>query len=155
MAARLFDVDVLPCLNAGDGHGGVPVVGRCNGDGIDLLQLEDLAKILVRCGCVAQCVFGLLGKLFQDGAIDIANMCNAGRLLVPLESGEMRIGPRVEADDGKVEAIVCAHDLAIAFGGGIKRQTRGSNSKRVEKLATSNQFASPFDRQQCRLSNLG
>jgi hypothetical protein len=142
-------------LHAGNGHGIVPVVGRGDGDGVDLLQLENLAKVLVRCRSVSQCLLGAVGKLVQDGAIHIANMGYPSRILIPLQSGEVRIGARVEADDGKVEAIVGAHDLAVAFGGRTNCQTCGSNSKRVEKLTSSNQFASPFERQQCRLSNSG
>ena len=99
-------------------------------------------------------LFGVVGKLLQDVAIDIANMGDARRFLVPLESSEVRIGSRVEPDDGKVEAIVGAHDLAVAFGSRTNRQTSGSNSKCVEKLTSSNQFASPFERQRWRLANL-
>ena len=45
VAAGLFDVDVLAGFDAGDGHGRVPVVGRGDGDGVDVFALEELAEV--------------------------------------------------------------------------------------------------------------
>ena len=52
VAARLLDVDMLAGLKSGDGHGRVPVVGRGDGDRIDVLGGEELAEVLI--GCLAE-----------------------------------------------------------------------------------------------------
>jgi hypothetical protein len=36
---RLFDVDVLAALHAGEGDGGVHEIGHADGDGVDILAL--------------------------------------------------------------------------------------------------------------------
>ena len=46
VAAGLFNVDVLARLQAGDGHGRMPVVGRGDGDGVYILEFQDLAEVL-------------------------------------------------------------------------------------------------------------
>ena len=48
VAARLLDVDVLAGLAGPDGHQGVPVVGRGDGDGVEVLVFEGLADVLDR-----------------------------------------------------------------------------------------------------------
>ena len=48
VGAGLLDVDVLAGLEAEDGHGGVPVVGRGDGDDVDVFGGEDLAEVLLR-----------------------------------------------------------------------------------------------------------
>ena len=54
MAAGLFDVDVLARLQAEDGHGRMPVVGRGDGDGVDVLASRTLRKSFSVVGRVAQ-----------------------------------------------------------------------------------------------------
>ena len=49
----------------------------------------------------------------------------------------------MNADHGKVEAIVGADNLAIALGGRSNRQTCRSDSKRINKFTSSYQFFSP------------
>ena len=50
VAAGLFNVDVLAGLEAEDRHGCVPVVGRGDGDGVDVFLLQDLAEVLIGFG---------------------------------------------------------------------------------------------------------
>ncbi len=47
VAAGFFNVDVLPGLKSEDGHRRMPVIGRGDGDGVDILALENLAKVLL------------------------------------------------------------------------------------------------------------
>ena len=49
----------------------------------------------------------------------------------------MSVGAPVEADDGKVQAIVGPQDLAIALGRASHGQARRPNRKRIEKLTSS------------------
>src|ERR1035437_1928291 len=53
VAAWLFNVDVLARLQGGDRQRGVQVVGSGDGDGVYVLLLEDLAKVLVAGGSIA------------------------------------------------------------------------------------------------------
>src|SRR5581483_5507755 len=45
LAGRLLAVDILAGLAGVDGHDGVPVVGRADGDGVYILTVEDVAVI--------------------------------------------------------------------------------------------------------------
>ena len=85
MAARLFDIHVLTCLHARNGHRRMPMIGRRNRDRVHVLQLQDAAKVLLRRRSIAH--FGLYraGKLAQDVAVHIANMRDACLILVRLE----------------------------------------------------------------------
>ena len=46
VAAGLFHVDILARLHGPDGHQGVPVVGRGDRDGVDVLAVEQAADVL-------------------------------------------------------------------------------------------------------------
>ena len=118
VAAGLLDVDVLAGLYAGDGHGGVPVVGRGDGDGVDIVGGEDLAEVLLGLWSVAQVFLGAVGVLLEDVALDITDVGDLCVFSVGLEGGEMGVGAAVEADDGEVDAVVGAEDAGVAAGGG-------------------------------------
>ena len=57
-------------------------------------------------------------------------------MLVRLQRGEVRITAAVQSDYGKVQALVGAENLAIAFGVGADCQPRRPHSKYIEKLTT-------------------
>src|SRR5207253_9216569 len=61
---------------------------------------------------------------------------DAGRVLVGVQRGEVRIGAAVEPEDRKVEAFVRAHDLAVTLGRGCNGQARRSHCKCVDKFPT-------------------
>ncbi len=155
VAAGLFNIDMLARLEAGDRHRGMPVVRGSDGDGVHILQLKDVAKILVNGGRGTHFALHIAGKLLHRIAIHIAYIGDPGCVLVCLESGKMSIGAAMKADHSKVEAIIGAEDLAIALGGRSDRQTRGSYCKGVEKFTSSNQFVSPFEQRKCGLSIFG
>src|SRR5262249_21949335 len=64
MADRLFHVDVLAGLQGPDGRQGVPVIGRGDGDDIDILVFDHSAQVLLEFGRHA---LGLLDEL--DGVL--------------------------------------------------------------------------------------
>jgi hypothetical protein len=74
-------------------------------------------------------------------------MGNARCVLVCLERSKVSIGARVEADHGKVDAIIGAENLTVAFSGRSESYSGGSNRQGVEKLTSCNQFISPSDQQ--------
>jgi hypothetical protein len=85
VAAWLFDVDMLACLNARDGHRRVPVVGRCDGDRIDFFQREEVAEVFLGCRGLAHLSLRVGGELLQDVALDVAHMRVARVRLVRLQ----------------------------------------------------------------------
>lgn len=106
VAAGLFDVDVLAGLQPVDGHGRVPVVGRGDGDGVDIFLVEDATEVFV---CRGRAAHGLLrvGGEFREGvAVDVADVSDMRSILIGLERGEMRIGAAVQADNREVESVV-------------------------------------------------
>ena len=76
-------------------------------------------------------------------------MRDAGSILVRLQAVEMRIASRMEADNGKVKAIVGAQNLSVAFGGGLNSKARRAYCKSIEKFTSCNQFVSPFKPAKC------
>ncbi len=71
VAARLFDVNVLAGLTGPDCCQRVPVIGCCDGYGIDILVFQQLANIDVGIDLLIA-VFERLGTLFQNISVHIA-----------------------------------------------------------------------------------
>ena len=138
VAGGLFDVDVLAGLEPEHGHGRVPVVGRGDGDGVDLSGLESVAKIAFGSGRVAERLPSFRGEFGQDRGIDVADIRDASRLAVGPQRREMRVAAAVEADHGKVQAIVGAQNPGVAFGRGGKRRTRHARGQPANKVPSRN-----------------
>ena len=133
VAAGLFDVDVLAGAEAIDGERRVPMVGRRDGDGVDVLGGEHLAEVFVGFGGIAQVALQTSGEALEDDAIDIADMRDAHVILVGFESGEMGVGAAVEADDREVDAVIGSEYLGIAFCCWSNGSSGCGNSEAVEK----------------------
>ncbi len=115
VATGLFYIDVLASLQSVDGHWGVPVIGRGDGDGVDVFLFENLAEVFAGCGRVAHRLLHGGGEFCEGVAVDVADVRDAGGVLICLERGEMRVGAAVKADDGEVEAVIGAEDLAVTL----------------------------------------
>ena len=139
-------IDVLARLQPGNGHRRVPMVGSGDGDGVYILLLENSAEILFRHRRLAHLLLHAVGELLEYVAVHIADMRDAGGAPVRLERREMSVGAPVQADDGKVQAIVGTEDLAIALGRRSHGQARRPNRKRIEKLTSSNHIHRPHRR---------
>src|ERR1039458_9746163 len=74
-------------------------------------------------------------------------MRDPGGILICLERRKMSIGAAIEADNCKVEAIIGAENLAIAFGGRCNRQSSSAGRKGVNKFTSSYHFVSPSTKQ--------
>ena len=136
VAAWLLDIHMLAGLEAGDGHRSMPVVRTGDADGVHILLLQNLAKILFRRGSRPHRLLGCGSKFLEDIAVYIADVRDAGALFVRLERREVRIAAAVESDHGKVQAPVRAENLAIASGVGADCQPRCSYRKCIDKLTT-------------------
>jgi hypothetical protein len=136
VAAGFFDVDVLAGLKTGDSHRSVPVIGRGDGDGVDIFLFKNFAEVFFGCGRLAHFLLHAVGEFVEDVAIDVAHVRDAGGAFVGFERGEVGVGAAVETDYGKVEAIVRADDTAVAFRGGTYGVSCGGGCKSVEKFTS-------------------
>ena len=66
----------------------------------------------------------------------------------------MSVSAAIQADDGKAEPLVRAHDLCIALGGRPDGQTCASHCERVEKFTSSNHVAPWSNCEPCVLRGL-
>ena len=120
----------------------MPVIGRGNGDGVNVFALENLAKILLRRRIVAHHFAGGRRKFGQDVALNVAYMGDVHRILIGLERRQVRVGATIQADYGEVEAFIGAHDLAVAFGGRTDRQPCRSHRKCVKEFTSGDHSVS-------------
>ena len=156
MAARLLHIDMLSGLQAGDGHGRMPVFGRGDGDDVHIPLLKNIAEVADHGRTVAEFLLGAVGVLLEDVGVHIDHMRDSRRLPVGAQRGEMRIGAAIEADDGKVETIVGTENLPITFRAGGNRQSSRSEDKCVNKIASSDHcFLRPFSGCPRPLGDLG
>ena len=71
----------------------MPMLGSGDGHSIHVLQLEYLPEVLVSYRGIAQLKLGIGGEFLQNIAVHVADMRDAGRVLVGLERGKVSIGP--------------------------------------------------------------
>src|SRR6202162_5893144 len=125
---------MLPGLKTGDGHRRVPVIGRGDGDGVDIFLLENFAEVFFGYGGFTHFVLNAGREFVEDVAIDIANVRDAGSAFVGLERGEVGVGAAVETDHSKVEAIIGTEDTGVAFCGGTYGVSCGGGCESIEKF---------------------
>src|SRR6266436_1415867 len=139
--ARLFDVDVFPGLAGPDGHERVPMIGRGDGDGVNVFVLKELANIDVRFWLWQTPLLDLAETLVRHVLIHIAQ---SGKLCSrdPRKPEDVIISAAAYSADGHPDAIICAEDLAIER----KRSCahRYCFSRRFKKFT-------PLDCHNCRL----
>ncbi len=135
---------MLAGLEAEHGHGRVPVVGRGDGDGVDFFRFEGVAEIAFGLGRVAEHLLRLGGEFGEDAGIDVADIGDAGGLAVGVQRGEMRVAAAVEAVDGKVQPVVGAENLRIAFCRGCKRRACDTGGQAIHKCAPGNHLRLQF-----------
>src|SRR5271163_2087093 len=119
----------------------MPVIGCGDSDRIYLFERQDLPEVLFSGGRFAHLLLRGVGELLENIAVYVADIRDPRRGLVRLKRRKMRIGPAIQADDRKVEAVVGSHDLGIALGGRADGQTRRSHRQCVEKLPPSNHIS--------------
>ena len=70
---RLFEIHVLAGLAGQDRRQGVPVVGRGDDDGVDVIAVEDLAEVLDDFRTLALLLFDVVGRLTGVAGVDVAD----------------------------------------------------------------------------------
>jgi hypothetical protein len=142
VATGFFDVDVLSGFDSGDGHGCMPVIGSGDGDGVDILTLENFAEIAFGVRRVAEFFLGFGAELVHEGALNVADRGDASGVPVRGKGGEMRIAAAVQSYDGEVETVVGSDDLRIAFRGSADGEAGRADGHGVQKFATSDHAVS-------------
>ena len=110
MRAGLFDVDVLAGLAGPDGHERVPMIGRGDGNGVDLFVLEQLAHIDVGFWPGQAHLFDFADALARNVFVDIAERGELG-LRDVREAADMIVAAAAHSADGHADAIVRAENL--------------------------------------------
>jgi len=93
-----LDVNILARLHGPDGSEGMPVIGRGDGDDVDVLVFEHLPDVGVSGDFDALLVLGI-HALAEDGVVHVAEggETDAG-ILQAAEGADVRAAPAVEAD---------------------------------------------------------
>jgi hypothetical protein len=127
-----FDVDVLARLAGPDRGEGVPVVGRGDGDGVDVFVLQRVAHVLVELRGLALRVGDELRTLFAHLRIDVAERDVLGVALHREEVFDVGAALAVEADGANADAVIGPDDGALSLHAGDD-DGRGTGA---EKLTT-------------------
>ena len=117
VAAWFFDVDIFTGLAAPDSHEGVPVVGRHDGDGVEILVLQRPAHILDagrRVIRLAGDIFTARGKQAAIGIDEVGDL----HILHAAESRQKAAAPAMDARHGNAHAVIGAHHTARGFRAG-------------------------------------
>jgi hypothetical protein len=104
-AHRLFEIDVLAGADGGDGRENMPVIGRSDEDGVNVLPGEQFAEVGIGGAGVVlvvlvDAVAGLVAVLFHD----IADGDDLGVLLVQ-EIAHVPLALRADADAADSDAV--------------------------------------------------
>src|ERR1035441_6718300 len=113
-------------------------------------KLENPAKVFVHQRGLAHLLPHTVSELFENIAVHIADVRDAGSASVRLERREMSIGAPIKTDNSKVEAIIGAEDLAITLCRSFHGQPRRAHCQCIEKL-TSRNHHSPQRARPCPL----
>src|SRR5215475_1021285 len=127
MRTGLFDINVLARLASPDAHQRVPVIRRCDRDGVNRLVFEQLPNVHVLYRLLARALFNLAAALLAHGVVHIAD---GGDLDVSHLGicADVRLALPVTADHGDTDhavrtAVVCldveAERGRSGGGGGI------------------------------------
>ena len=122
VTGRFFAVDVFARLHRPDRRQGVPVVGRGDGNGLDVGIGESLAHILILFGRLAVGILRQRGLcLFASRLVDVAQAGNAG-FGQPGIDVEVPGPAAAQTDDRHVDSIVGAPHAHRRRSGGSSHE---------------------------------
>ncbi len=112
MRTGLFDINVLARLASPDAHQRVPVIRRCDRDGVNRLVFEQLANVHVLFGPLASVLFNLAAALLEHGVVHVTyggdlDVCHPGICF------DVRIALPVDADHGDTDHAVRAAGVCL------------------------------------------
>ena len=112
VAAGFLDVDVFAGLASPDGDEGVPVVGRGDGDSVDVFVFQELADVGVGRDFVGIVFFQLGDSAADDVVVNVAESgdADAGNAA---EAADVGASASVDADDGDSDVFIGAEDFGV------------------------------------------
>src|ERR1700722_1220434 len=116
----------------------MPMVGSGNRDGVDILPLENRAKVFVRRRGLARLALHGVSELSENVAVHIRDMRDACSAQVRFERGEMGVPAPIQPNHSKVEAIIGAEDLAITLCRRSHGQPRCAHCKSIDEFTSRN-----------------
>src|SRR5262249_27382529 len=137
VAARFLDVDILARLAGPNGHQGVPVVGRGDGDGVEGFILQCLADVLDHLRVLAARASDLLESPTIGACVGVDEVGDLHAFHArarPLF--DVFATPAVQTGDADVDGVVGTEDAA----GGFRSRDRnggGGGQSAFQKRATS------------------
>ena len=112
VAARLLDIDVLAGGAGQDGRRGVPVVAGGDDQDVDVLVVEDPAKIGDGLGSAAVDLANAARRGLHPAAIDVADISDLD-VLQPLEGGGNAGAPAAGAHAADDDLLIGALDRGV------------------------------------------
>src|SRR5258708_24476115 len=116
----------------------MPMLGSGNRDCIHVFLFEYRAKVFLRHRGLAHFLLRAVGELFENIAVYIADMRDAGGAPVRLERREMSVGATIQANHGKVEAVIRSKDLTVALCRRSYCNGGRSHCEGIKKLTSCN-----------------
>jgi len=120
------------------------VVGAGDADGIHIFLLQDLAKILLLCGASPIACWVWAANLSIVLLSTSAHVRDKALSLLACSADKWAYPRLLSPITAKIQAIVGAENLSIAFGVGADRQPSCSHRERIEKLTTIDHSSPPF-----------
>ena len=127
---RFLDIDVLARLAGPDRRQRMPVIGRGDGDGIDLLVLQRLADVSVFLWCLALGSLDGFGAPLEHVGIDVAQGDIFRLIFHAQDVPDMGAALAIESDGTHPDAAVGAEHLARGHRAGDDHR-RGGFSKKL------------------------
>lgn len=112
VAAGFLDVDVFAGLASPDGDEGMPVVGRGDGDGVDVVVFQELADVVVDGDFGGVVFFQLVDSAADDVVVNVAESgdADAGNAA---EAVDVVASASVDANNGDSDVFIGAEDFGV------------------------------------------
>ncbi len=132
VAAGFFDVNVFAGLASPDGDEGVPVVGRGDGDGVDVVVFQEITDVGVGGDFVGVVFFQLGDSAADDVVVNVAEGgdADAGNAA---EAIDVRASASVDANDGDSNVFIGAEDFGVRMS---QRQTEAGADGVFDEVST-------------------
>jgi hypothetical protein len=135
VAARLFNIDILSRLAGPDGHQRMPVIGRGDRDGIEVLVIERLANVGDHRWLISAVFDFGLGPHFEQARVGIDQVGDFYILhLRPL--ADVRSAAAVDAGHADTDGLIGAKKVSGGLGAVDQHSGAGGREGRFDEMTT-------------------
>src|SRR6266852_343365 len=134
MRARLLHIDVFPGLTGPDGHQRVPMIGRSDGDGVDIFVLEQLTNIDVGFWLWQSHFFDVAEAMVRHAFIHIAE---SGKLSSwdTRKAADVIVAAPPHSANSHADTIIRAHNSCVAGRGDAESSAGDTGAGEFQKVA--------------------